>query len=62
MTSKEHKDLSGLCIHTITTKSWKIEEAAKNFSSVGVKGITIWRDALEEEISTRPLKCFEGTI
>jgi sugar phosphate isomerase/epimerase len=47
MTSKEHKDLSRLCIHTITTKSWKIEEAAKNFSAVGVKGITVWRDALE---------------
>jgi len=47
MTSKEHKDLSRLCIHTITTKSWRIEEAAKNFSAVGVKGITVWRDALE---------------
>ena len=47
MTSIEHIDLSRLCIHTITTKSWKIEEAAKNFSSVGVKGITVWRDTLE---------------
>ena len=40
-------DLSRLCIHTITTKPWKIEEAAKNFSTAGVKGITVWRDALE---------------
>ena len=47
MNSKEYKDLSRLCIHTITTKSWQIEEAAKNFSAVGVKGITVWRDALE---------------
>jgi sugar phosphate isomerase/epimerase len=47
MTSKEHKDLSRLCIHTITTKSWNIEEAAENFSAVGVKGITVWRDALD---------------
>ncbi len=46
MNSKEYKDLSRLCIHTITTKSWQIEEAAKNFSAVGVKGITVWRDAL----------------
>ena len=44
---KEHTDLSRLCIHTITTKPWKIEEAAKNFSAAGVKGITVWRDALE---------------
>ena len=39
-------DLSKLCIHTITTKPWTIEEAAKNFSTAGVKGITVWRDAL----------------
>ena len=43
----EHKDLSKLCIHTITTKPWKIEDAAKNFSKAGIKGITVWRDALE---------------
>ena len=47
MNSKENKDLSHLCIHTITTKPWKIEEAAKNFAAAGVKGITVWRDALE---------------
>ena len=31
----------------ITTKPWNIEEAAKHFSAAGVKGITVWRDALE---------------
>lgn len=41
------KDLSRLCIHTITTKPWNIEEAAENFSRSGVKGITVWRDALQ---------------
>jgi len=46
MTS-ELTDLSKLCIHTITTKPWKIEEAAKNFSAAGVRGITVWRDALD---------------
>ena len=44
---KNDTDLSRLCIHTITTKPWNIEEAAKNFSAAGVKGITVWRDALE---------------
>lgn len=39
-------DLSQLCIHTITTKPWNIEEAAKNYSAMGVSGITVWRDAL----------------
>lgn len=47
MNSKEHTDLSRLCIHTITTKPWTIEEAAKNYSVADVKGITVWRDALD---------------
>ena len=46
MSAKELTDLSQLCIHTITTKPWSIEEAAKNYSAEGVKGITVWRDAL----------------
>jgi sugar phosphate isomerase/epimerase len=47
MKPKELTDLSQLCIHTITLKPWNIEEAAKKFSAAGVKGITVWRDALE---------------
>jgi sugar phosphate isomerase/epimerase len=39
-------DLSRLCIHTITTKPWDIEEAARNYTAAGVKGITVWRDTL----------------
>ena len=46
MSARQLTDLSQLCIHTITTKPWSIEEAAKNFSAEGVKGITVWRDAL----------------
>ena len=46
MSAKQLTDLSQLCIHTITTKPWSIEEAAKNYSVEGVKGITVWRDAL----------------
>jgi sugar phosphate isomerase/epimerase len=46
MKPKSITDLSKLCIHTITTKPWQIEESAKNFAAAGVKGITVWRDAL----------------
>ncbi|MES1218064.1 MAG: sugar phosphate isomerase/epimerase family protein [Bacteroidota bacterium] len=46
MAAKQLTDLSQLCIHTITTKPWSIEEAAKNYAAEGVKGITVWRDAL----------------
>lgn len=47
MSAKPLTDLSQLCIHTITTKPWTIEESAKKFAAAGVKGITVWRDALE---------------
>ena len=40
-------DFSKLCIHTITTKPWNIEEAAENFSKAGVKGISVWRESLD---------------
>ena len=40
-------DLSRLCIHTITTKPWAIETAARHFAAAGVAGITVWRDALD---------------
>ncbi|WP_411275225.1 hypothetical protein, partial [Daejeonella sp.] len=46
MSAKLLMDLSQLCIHTISTKPWDIEQAAKNFSEAGVGGITVWRDAL----------------
>ena len=42
-----HEDFNKLCIHTATTKPWTLEEAVSMYSSSGVKGITVWRDALE---------------
>jgi sugar phosphate isomerase/epimerase len=46
MSAGELKDLSRLCIHTITMRPWNIEHAAGKFADAGVGGITIWRDAL----------------
>jgi len=39
-------DLSRFCLHTITTKPWAIEMSAAKFAAAGVRGITVWRDAL----------------
>jgi sugar phosphate isomerase/epimerase len=47
MNARPITDLSRLCVHTITTKPWSIEQAAKNFSKAGVRGITVWRDTFE---------------
>jgi sugar phosphate isomerase/epimerase len=44
--AKELTDLSRLCVHTITTKPWAIEQAAREYAGAGIGGITVWRDAL----------------
>ncbi|MCB9076853.1 MAG: sugar phosphate isomerase/epimerase [Anaerolineaceae bacterium] len=40
-------DTSKLCIHTITTQPWAIEEAIDQYRRAEVAGITVWRQALE---------------
>jgi len=40
-------DFSRLCVHTITTKPWSLEQACDNYARAGVTGITVWRDTLE---------------
>jgi sugar phosphate isomerase/epimerase len=47
MNNRRIKDFSRLCIHTITTKPWSLEEAAKKYSDTGITGISVWRDTLE---------------
>ena len=47
MTAPPFDDFSRLCIHTITTKPWSIEEAAANYAAAGIPGITVWRQSLE---------------
>jgi len=41
------RDTGKLCVHTITTKPWSIEEAIDNYSQAGISGITVWRQWLE---------------
>jgi sugar phosphate isomerase/epimerase len=40
-------DLARLAIHTITTKPWGLDTAIAKYAAAGVRGITVWRDALE---------------
>lgn len=46
--SSKIEDLSRLCVHTITTKPWRLEEAVKQYAAAGVKGITVWQDAVAD--------------
>jgi sugar phosphate isomerase/epimerase len=36
-----------LAVHTITTRPWSIETAVEKYAAVGVRGISIWIEALE---------------
>ncbi len=47
MSAKPLDDFSRLCIHTVTTKPWSIEEAAANYAEAGLGGITVWRQSLD---------------
>lgn len=42
------EDLSKLCVHTITTKPWPLATAVEAYARAGVKGITVWQDAIKE--------------
>ena len=47
--ASELKDLSRLCVHTLTNRPWSIEECVKNYAAAGIWGITIWRNVLENK-------------
>ena len=57
-------DFSRLCVHTITTKPWTIEEAMDRYAAADVGGITVWRqwlegrdpDSIGEELRNRNLE------
>jgi sugar phosphate isomerase/epimerase len=46
MSAARLTDHSRLCIHTITTRPWPLEQAVDRYAEAGVGGITVWRQAL----------------
>ena len=46
--AREIMNLDRLCIHTITTKPLEFEVACAKYAEIGVKGISIWRDAVSD--------------
>jgi sugar phosphate isomerase/epimerase len=53
-------DLSRACVHTITTKPWSLERAAEAYAGAGVRGITVWRDALGDRNVVRAGEMLRG--
>lgn len=60
MYAEKPKDYNRLCIHTITTKPWSIEQIIENYHQAGVKGISIWRDALEGRVPAKVGEAIQG--
>lgn len=42
-------DISKLCVHTITTKHWPLEQAIEKYVARGIKGVSVWRQWLDEK-------------
>ncbi len=47
MNKKNTGQLSRLCIHTITTKPWKLEQAIEKYKNAFIGGISVWENYLE---------------
>lgn len=43
----ENITLDRCCIHTITTKPWELSEAVEKYAAAGIKGISVWQNAVE---------------
>jgi sugar phosphate isomerase/epimerase len=41
------QDFSRLCVHSITTKSWTIEQIARYYPEAGIGAVSVWRFNLE---------------
>ena len=47
MDAKPLTDLNKLCLHTITTRPWPLDDAIRHYTAAGVAGISVWRQAIE---------------
>ena len=60
MNAEPLTNFSRLCVHTITTKGWELEEAVESYAKEGVSGITVWRQWLEGRDPAEAGKCIRA--
>ena len=53
MSAAALENFDRLCVHTITTRPWSIEEILQRYPAAGVKGISVWRYSLEKRDPAR---------
>lgn len=53
MIPSEINDCSRLCVHTITTRPWSIDDAIRAYTQAEIGGITVWRDCVADHDLTQ---------
>lgn len=53
MSIEKLTNLDRLCVHTITTKPWSIEEIIDNYPRAEVKAVSVWRDLLQNRDASK---------
>lgn len=53
MSTEKLTNLDRLCVHTITTKPWSIEEIIDNYAKAEVKAVSVWRDLLQNRDASK---------
>lgn len=54
-----NQDLSKLCIHTITTRDWRLETTVEKYLERGIRGISVWRNYIESKDLRKVRSLFE---
>ena len=56
------RELSKLCLHSITTKPWPLDVALDRYEAAGVAGISVWREAAHQMGMDRSRRCHDGAL
>ncbi len=52
--------LDQLCVHTITTKPWSLEEALDHYAAENIGGISVWQNAIQAMGPEKAGRLIEG--
>lgn len=55
------KDLAKLCVHSITTKPWSLDQSLDKYAAAGIGGISIWQDAAQAMGFAEAAKAIEAS-
>jgi sugar phosphate isomerase/epimerase len=59
--NKAGNNLSRISVHTVTTKSWKLDIAIGKYTEAGLGGISVWRSYLDDFPMDQSVKMLSGS-